>query len=71
MGRVNWDLGIVIGVAALSFVIIVVTTVRGMAAEYGSEAACVEHGEKYVNSRTGYTICEQLDGSAVVRIVRR
>lgn len=31
-----------------------------------SKRACAEHGENYVDSREGYTLCEQ-DGGTVVR----
>jgi hypothetical protein len=37
-----------------------------LSADAESEAACVSHGEKYVDSRESYTLCEQ-DGGTVVR----
>ncbi len=50
-------LGLVVAIAAIGWSIY---------ADGLSENDCIKHGEKYIDSRTGYTLCEQ-DGGTVVR----
>ena len=40
--------------------------VWAIASDSASADECAKHGEKYIDSRTGYTLCEQ-DGGTVVR----
>lgn len=47
-------------------VLVVVAIVWAVAADQQSAADCASHGEKYIDSRAGYTLCEQ-DGGTVVR----
>ncbi len=50
----------------LGLAITIVAIVWAVNADSKSEAFCVDHGEKYIDSREGYTLCEQ-DGGGVVR----
>jgi hypothetical protein len=52
------------GIAGVILAIILV--VWACAADCSSADECAKHGEKYVDSRVGYTLCEQ-DGGTVVR----
>ncbi len=50
-------IGLIIGIIAI---------IWACNADHTSMKTCEEHGEKYIDSRTGYTLCEQ-DGGTVVR----
>lgn len=46
--------------------VVIAGIIWALAADQSSADTCKEHGEKYVDSRIGYTLCEQ-DGGTVVR----
>lgn len=56
--------GVIGGIIFLAFVI--ACCVWAYSADKSSADDCAKHGEKYIDSRTGYTLCEQ-DGGTVVR----
>ena len=61
------DLAIVSAPATgFGLLVVVACIIWALAADHSSEETCAEHGEKYVDSRSGYTLCEQ-DGGTVVR----
>lgn len=52
--------------AFITLAIVIAVVVWALAADSASKDECERHGEKYVDSRVGYTLCEQ-DGGSVVR----
>jgi hypothetical protein len=60
------DLPRIVPSGLVGFAIVVAAIVWAFAADQQSAEECLKHGEKYVDSRTGYTLCEQ-DGGTVVR----
>jgi hypothetical protein len=48
---------------AAIFVFVVIMTVIAI----DSKATCEQHGEKYVDGWSGYTLCERKDGTVVKR----
>ena len=53
-------------VGILALVIVAACIIWAASADNESERDCAAHGETYIDSRTGYTLCEQ-DGGSVVR----
>lgn len=51
----------------IGFVIVVIAVVWACWADQASANECERHGEKYVDSRAGYTLCERVDGTVVRR----
>lgn len=51
---------------AIGLVAAVVAIIWAASADHESANDCAAHGENYIDSRTGYTLCEQ-DGGVVVR----
>lgn len=47
-------------------ILLIVAVVWAFYADSASQKLCTEHGDKYIDSRAGYTLCEQ-DGGTVVR----
>ena len=55
-------------VGAVVFLVVAVAAIVWAAwADSESENLCKQHGEKYIDSRTGYTLCERTDGTVVRR----
>jgi len=50
----------------IGLIIAIIAIVWACHADHESANECAKHGEKYIDSRTGYTLCEQ-DGGAVIR----
>lgn len=50
----------------VGLVIAIIAIAWAVAADESSAKDCEAHGEKYVDSRAGYTLCEQ-DGGTVVK----
>lgn len=53
--------------AALFLVVAVVAIVWAVSADNDSKALCEKYGEKYIDSKTAYTLCEFKDGTVVRR----
>lgn len=47
--------------------IIIAVIVWACIADNASANLCKDNGEKYIDSRTGYTLCERADGTVVRR----
>lgn len=60
------DLAWLAVVSPLGAVLVFVAVIAAIAADSEAKDLCASHGEKYVDSRIGYTLCEQ-DGGTVVR----
>jgi hypothetical protein len=55
-------------IGALIFLVIAgIAIYWAYSADHKSEQLCTEHGEKYVDSRENYTLCERPDGTVVRR----
>jgi hypothetical protein len=55
-------------IGAIIFVVIAVgVCIWAANADATSEKLCREHGEKYVDSRESYTLCERADGTIIRR----
>ena len=53
-------------VGAIGVLVAIAAIIWSVYADNESANDCAKHGEKYVDSRIGYTLCEQ-DGGTVVR----
>lgn len=51
----------------IGVIIAIVAIVWSCSADKSSADLCAQHGEKYVDSRIGYTLCERPDGSVIRR----
>ncbi len=64
MNRERFDDIFAIAVAILLIITIGIVTAIGIA---DAKTTCKKHGEKYLDSSAGYTLCEREDGTIVRR----
>lgn len=66
MSHFDDDVAVIFIGGPIGLIITIIVLIIDCNADKASADVCAQHGEKYVDSRSAYTLCEQ-DGGTVVR----